>query len=483
MMLVMTSTRHPTTRWFLLALVAVGTFMSTLDASIVTVAMPTLTSAFGTSVATSQWFVLAYTFAVTVLLLPFGRLGDIHGRRRLYVFGVAVFSAGSLVCGVSVSALMLILARGLQGIGSAAVMSCGPALVTQAFPPEQRGKSLGFIGTAVAFGLLAGPVVGGFIIQHADWRWMFFINIPIGLALAAMLTTGVHGFDESRDGTLDVPGAILLTICLASFLTATTFGSKIGWSSVWIVALLLAAAAACAAFILLERSRQTPILDVRLFREREFFIGAIAGWANYAATMPIAVFVPFYLQNVLSLSPQTVGLVVASGPLTLAFVAPVVGSLSDRIGSRFLTSTGLLTAGVGLLMLRTLGLGASIWDVVWRLVLVSLGSAVFVSPNSSAVMGSVPRENLGVAGGVIALVRNLGMVCGVAVAGAIITTVQKSHQVTGELAKMTHVAESLGFLAGLKSVFLVSAIILLCASFLSAMRVRPGDREAFERMG
>lgn len=479
----MASTKHPTRRLFLLALVAVGTFTSTLDASIVTVAMPTLTSAFRTSVATSQWFVLAYTFAVTVLLLPFGRLGDIHGRRRLYVYGVAVFSAGSLVCGMSVSALMLILARGLQGIGSAAVMSCGPALVTEAFPPEQRGKSLGLIGTAVAFGLLAGPVVGGLIIQHADWRWMFFINIPIGLALAAMLTTRVRGFDENRDGKLDVRGAVLLTACLASFLTATTLGSRIGWSSIGTVALFVTAAVACAAFMGLERSCKTPILDLRLFREREFSIGAIAGWANYAATMPIAVFVPFYLQNVLSLSPQTVGLVIASGPLTLAFVAPVAGSLSDRIGSRFLTSIGLLSAGMGLLMLRTLGLGASTWDVVWRLVLASLGSAIFVSPNSSAVMGSVPRENLGVAAGVVALVRNLGMVCGIAVAGAIITTVQKGHHVTGELAKMTHVVENLGFLAGLKSVFLVSAIILFCASFLSAMRVRPGDREAFEKMG
>ncbi len=467
-------------KWLILGLVAVGSFMSTLDASIVMVAMPTLTSAFKTTVAVSQWFVLSYTFVVTVLLLTFGKVGDLLGRRRLYVCGVVVFSIGSLVCGLSVSALMLILARALQGVGSAMVMSCGPALVTDAFGAEERGKGLGFIGMAVAMGLLAGPLVGGLIIQYASWRWMFFINLPIGLVLAVLMTTRVQGFDENRDGRLDVRGAVLMALALASLLSALTFGGKFGWESAATMGLFALALVLGVAFIIAEKATKTPVLSLRLFREREFSIGAMAGWANYAATMPIAVFIPFYLENILRYPPRTVGLMLAFGPMTLAVMAPVVGSLSDRIGSRFLTSLGLMVAGVGLLMLRRLGPEESMLDVAWRLVLANLGSAIFVSPNSSAVMGSVPREDLGVAAGVVALVRNLGMVCGIAIGGAVIISVQRTFHVTGELATSRHTVHNLGFLAGLKTAFLISAIILFTASLLSAMRVRAGDREKFE---
>lgn len=470
------------TKWLVLALVSAGTFMSTLDASIVTVAMPTLTAAFRTTVIVSQWFVLSYTFAVTILLLTFGKLGDLLGRRRLYVCGIVVFTAGSVACGLSVSSLMLILSRALQGVGSAMVMSCGPAIVTDAFGSEERGKSLGLIGTAVALGLLAGPMVGGLIIQYTSWRWMFFINIPIGVALTYALLVRVQGFDDRRDGRLDVCGAVLMALALALLLSAATFGSRFGWASAITIAMFVGAGALTALFVAAQRAVQTPILDMRLFREREFAIGAVAGWANYAATIPVAVFIPFYLESVLGYPPRTTGLMLAFGPATLAFVAPIVGSLSDRIGSRFLTSTGLLVAGAGLLTLRMLGTEASVWDVIWRLVLVSLGSAIFVSPNSSSVMGSVPREDLGVAGGVVALVRNLGMVLGVAMAGAIITTVQRSHFVTGELSSAPDVVRSLTFLAGLKAAFFASAVMLFAAALVSAMRVRPGDREAFEGM-
>lgn len=476
------TSRQQGLKWLVLALVAAGTFMSTLDASIVTVAMPTLTNEFDTTVAVSQWFVLAYTSVVTILLLLFGRLGDLLGRRRLYVCGVVVFSVGSLVCGFSTSDIMLILARALQGVGSAMVMSCGPALVTDAFPPEERGKSLGFIGTAVALGLLAGPLVGGAIIQYASWRWMFFINVPIGAVLALLLTTRVQGFNRRGHGRLDIPGSVLMALALAALLSATTFGAQFGWGSALTISLFAAAVLLGAAFIAVERSAEAPILNLRLFSQREFSIGAVAGWANYAATMPVAVFIPFYLENTLNYPPHSVGLILAFGPATLAVVAPIVGSLSDRIGSRFLTSFGLLVAGIGMLMLRMLTPDAGMWDVVWRLVLTNLGAAIFVSPNSSAVMGSVPREELGIAGGVVALVRNLGMVTGVAAAGAIIATVQSGFHVTGELATSPGVAQNLGFLAGLKTAFVVSAVILFCASLLSAMRVRPGDREAFEGM-
>lgn len=438
-------------RWWVLALVSIGTFMGTLDVSIVTVAMPTLTSAFRTDLATSQWFVLAYSFVVTILLMPSGRLGDIIGRRRVYALGILGFIAGSVLCGVSVSALMLIITRGLQGAGSAMTMSTGPALVTDAFPSAERGKALGFIGTAVALGLLAGPLVGGVIVQYASWRWMFFINVPVGLGLIYLLLARVPGSDTRSDERLDVPGALLMSLAVTALLVGA------------------------------EKRSPEPLIKLSLFANREFSIGAMTGWANYAAMIPVSVFLPFYLQNVLRYSPDRVGLILGFGPLTLAFTAPIAGTLSDRIGSRLLTSVGLLIAGVGLLSLRTLSTGSAAFDVIWRLALAAFGSALFVSPNSSAVMGSVRQEDLGVAGGTVALVRNLGMACGVALAGAIITGVQRGLLVTGEVADDPAI-RGMMFLAGLKAAFLVSALICFVASLVSAMRVRPGDRETFERV-
>jgi EmrB/QacA subfamily drug resistance transporter len=459
-------------KWLVLALVSIGTLMSTLDASIVSVAMPTLTAAFHTTVSTSQWFVLAYTSVVTVLLLAFGKLGDIVGRRRLYLCGILAFTAGSLVCGFSVSALMLILARGFQAVGASMIMSSGPALVTDAFPPEERGKSLGFIGSAVALGLLAGPLAGGVIIQYLSWHWMFFINVPIGLVLAAILATRVRGLDESRDGRLDIAGAGLMAIALAALLAGLMRGQDSGWLSHTAIALLVTALAFGAAFIVLERRASDPVLRLSLFRHRDFAVGAISGWANYAATFPIPVFVPFYLQNILGYDPRRVGLVLAFGPLTLALVAPLAGSLSDRIGPRLLTFVGLSIASAGLLSLRTLDPGSSMVGVVWRLVLASLGSAIFVSPNSSSVMGSVAREELGVAAGVVALVRNLGMVCGIALAGSIITTVERGFTATGEIGRGAAFRQ-LAFLEGLRAALLVCAAIALAGALVSALRVRP----------
>jgi len=440
-------------RWLVLGLTGVGTFMTTLDVSIVNVAMPTLTAVLRTNVLVSQWFVLAYTFTITVLLLTFGRLGDIIGRRRLYAAGICVFTAGSLACALSVTALTLILSRALQGAGSAIMMSCGPAMVTEGFPASERGKALGFIGTAVALGLLSGPVVGGLILEYAGWKWLFLINIPIGIVLVTLLLAYVKGYDTRTDGALDLLGAAAMAIALASVLLVITYGGHLGARSPATIGLVCGAVLFSAAYVWANRRASSPVLDLTLFRVRSFAIGSVAGWANYAALMPVNVFVPFYLQSVLDFSPRLAGLILASGPLTLAFVAPMAGTASDRVGYRALTTVGLIVAGGSILSMTMLGASSSWVDVVWRLVVASIGSALFVSPNSSSIMGSVGCGELGVAGGVVALVRNLGMVCGVAIAGAIITSV------------------SAGFtLKGLQGAFIASACIAFFGAAVSALR-------------
>lgn len=476
------SERQDDTRWLMLGLVCVGTFMGTLDVSIVNVALPTLTRAFNTNVAVSQWFVLAYSFVITVFLLTFGRLGDLVGRRCIYVAGTIVFVAGSLACGLSVSALMLIVSRAAQGLGSAVTMSAGPALVTSAFPSSERGKALGFIGTSVALGLLAGPVIGGVLVQFASWRWLFLINVPIGLALAFTLGLRFCGSFTSANGRMDIWGSVLLTLSLSALVLGITYGGRMGWTSPATAAVFVCALLLGSAFVAAERRVKNALLDLRLFSNREFAIGAVTGWANYAAMMPVSVFLPFYLENILKLRPDQVGLVLASGPLVLAFTAPAAGTLSDRIGSRLLTSVGLLIAAAAMFSMRWLTTASGWHDVVWRLALASFGSALFVSPNSSAIMGAVRPGQLGVASGAIALVRNLGMLCGIAVGGAIISTVQQNFFFTGEVRPNPELRHY-SFFVGLRAVFLASAAIALFGAFLSALRVRPGDREALERAG
>ena len=449
--------------------------MNTLDMSIVNVAMPALKAAFHTTFAVSEWFVLSYTLVITILLLTFGRLGDLFGRRRLYVTGTLVFAAGSLSCGLSGSALMMILARAFQGIGASMMMSAGPALVTEAFPARERGKALGFIGSAVALGLLAGPLVGGLIVQYAGWRWMFFINIPVGLVLAGVIEKRVSGFDTSCGGRLDVPGAALMALSVATLVMGLFFGEALGWGSPASMTIFGAAVIFGAAFILLEQRVSNPLLDLALFRKPDFSIGAFAGWTNYAALMPVPVFIPFYLADLLHYQPHQIGPIIASGPITLAIVAPLAGALSDRIGPRILTTVGLLTVGGALLWMRTLTPESTWVQVVMRLACASFGSALFTSPNSSAVMGSVKRKDLGIASGTISLVRNLGMVSGVAIAGAIITTVKRGAYVSGELAG--NGVEHVVFLQGLKSAYFACALIAFIGAAVSATRAPQTSEE------
>ncbi len=441
--------------WLVLGLVSIGTFMNTLDVSIVNMALPSLRSELHAADLTSSWFALAYTLVITILLMLAGKLGDICGRRRMFEWGVMVFVLGSIMCGFSMTAIMLIAARVVQGIGSAMTMATGPAMVTEAFPGSMRGKAMGFIGMSVAMGLCAGPVIGGLILKYASWHWMFFINVPIGLILTALLMTKIRGFDSRRDGKIDITGAALMALALAAITLALTQHRQLGNTGA--ASLFAAGVILAAAFVICEKRAANPILDLKLFSNRTFSLGSITGWANYAAIMPIAVYMPFYLQDVLGYARDRVGLTLVFGPLTLAVVAPVAGTLSDRFGPRALTTIGLALLTIGLFSIRTLTPSSSWFDVIWRLILTSFGSAVFTSPNSSSIMGSVKRQDLGVASGTVALVRNLGMVSGIAIAGAIIASVSP---------KFT--------LEGLKAAMLASAVFSAIGAALSTLKSEVG---------
>ena len=407
--------------WQVFFLVAIGIFMATLDGSIVNIAVPTIMRELQVSIAAAQWVVMIYLLVVTSLILGCGRLSDIYGRRRVYSLGLAAFSVGSLFCGLAPGISWLIGARFAQGLGAAMIMACTPALIVDAFPPAERGRALGFIGSVVASGLTSGPVIGGLLLHFFSWRVIFLINIPIGLITAVLVSSLLKGSqaDIVRQETFDWLGAMVLALCLGSLLLAITHGYEWGYLSPPILLLTGLFLLGSIGLILVERRAVYPILDRELFRIRLFTLPIIAAVILFASLFSLVFLMPFYLLDPGGFAIDHAGYMMATIFIFLFIVSPISGALSDRIGSRILCTCGTGIVAVSLYLLALLPAGASVLDIVWRLALAGVGMAVFIPPNSATAMSIVPPHRRGVASATVAAARNLGMVLGVAVSGAV----------------------------------------------------------------
>lgn len=448
-------------KWKAMVVVAIGTFMATLDASIVNVSLPTITSSLRTTLPVAEWVVAIYLLVITGLLLTLGRLADLIGRKPIYIAGITVFTIGSALCGFSPTIYWLIASRGVQALGAAMIMANGPAITTDAFPASERGKAMGIVGMVVASGLTAGPAVGGFLVGAAGWQSIFLVNIPIGVVGVVVSRMVLRRGPRRWERHFDLPGAFLLLISLSSLTLALSQGPEREWD-VHIRSLLGMAVLAGVLFLLREMTAPHPVVDLSLFRNRLFAFANASALINYAATFSLTFLMPFYLSGVLRYPPGRMGLILTAVPITLAVVAPISGSLSDRIGSRVLASLGLLLTGIGLFMLSRLGADPPLPFLLGSLITVGFGSAVFQSPNSSAIMGSVPRTMLGVAAGMLATMRNLGMVTGVAVSGAVYTS------------RLMHYRQALGAtqasVEAFEDAFLVAAVISAAGVITAAVR-------------
>ena len=353
-------------RWQLLALTSVGAFMWPLDGSIVSVALPVMGPDLHLSFTAAVWVSAAFLLTTAVLLIPAGRLADQRGRVRFYLLGIAVFTVASLLCAVSMNGPWLIVSRILQGVGAALIGATSPAIVTSVFPPNERGRALGINVMAVYIGLTVGRPLGGFIVDSIGWRWIFLINLPIGILVLvwgwSMLPRGERAGGAPR---LDVAGSVLLGAFLVCLLVPLTFSPEWGWASPRTLGLLAVAAVSFVAFVLVERRVESPILDLDLVLKNRLFAAAnTAALLNYMALYGVSLLTAIYLQLVQGRSASLTGWLLLTMPLLMAVLSPVSGRLSDRIGSRVLATGGMVAIAAGMVLLAFLPADAPLWYVV-----------------------------------------------------------------------------------------------------------------------
>ncbi|HEX7491956.1 MAG TPA: MFS transporter [Candidatus Limnocylindrales bacterium] len=467
-------------KWLILTSVSLGSLMATLDGSIVNIALPSMQESFGVDLSKVTWVVVAYLLVVGALLLPFGRLGEVLTFKSVYVVGFAVFTVASVCCGASPNESVLIAFRVVQAVGAAMIMAMGPAIVARTFGPSERGRALGFNGIAVSIGLSLGPALGGLLTQAATWRAIFLINAPIGVLAIIWAARILPAETPGKGRSFDMRGAALSGAALFALLLALSEGQAWGWNSPAVVALLVAFAVLGATFVAVERSTIQPMIDLALFKIRPFSAGLVSVVVTFSALTATSFLLPFLLQNGRGFSPIETGMLLTPVPLSMAVVAPFSGAASDRFGQRALASAGVAIMVLGLLALTQLPADFALPDLIWRLVLLGVGQGLFMSPNSSAVLGSVSRERVGTASGTLAQMRVNGQALGIAISGAVYATRLPIHLAELGHGVPTPAMQTAALTSAIHDAFIVAALICCIGVVASLVRgsSRPGQMAA-----
>ncbi|HEY32353.1 MAG TPA: MFS transporter [Dehalococcoidia bacterium] len=452
-------------KWLALLTVSIGTFMATLDASIVNISLPRLSVVFDTEPSVVLWVTVAYLLVSVGLMLALGKIGDLFGRKRVYIIGLTVFTVGLVLCWISQSVVQLILARIVQAVGAAMTAALSNAIVTDVFPDQERGKALGILGALVSAGLLSGPVLGGFLLDALDWPSIFYVRVPVGvigviMALVLLKEQKV----VSAEMRFDWAGAGILFGGLACLLLFFNLGGKQGFTDIPVLALCAGAVVLLGFFIVIEKRVSHPILDLSLFRSRIFASGIVSMGIMFLGISANTFLTPFYLIHGLGRSAAQAGLLLAVISSTTIFVGPVSGWLSDKIGSRILCTIGMTFVTLALFLLSRLVTESSTPEIILRFVLLGFGLGMFSSPNNSSIMGSVPRQSLSTGSAMIAMIRQVGMSSGMAIAGAIFAWL------TGDIPINTLDAPSL--VNAFQNSLLIAAIICSISIITSWVRGR-----------
>jgi EmrB/QacA subfamily drug resistance transporter len=409
-------------RWVVLGIASAAAFMSPFDATVVYLALPTIARSLGGSFAYIIWIPTLYLLASAVLGTTMGRLGDLHGKRNVLLFGAGVFTLGSFLAGVSGNIYQLLADRVIQGVGAAAMEAVGLALIANAFSPERRGRAMGINIMVVYAGTVVGPAAGGFLVESFGWRSIFYVNIPIGI-VAVVLGLLFLKSDEVRKAEhgFDISGALTLTVFLSSLLLLLG-QADLGLQPWQSLMLDLVCPASFVAFLLVEgKISRDPLLDLGLFaHNRLFSLGMLTSLLTYITSQGSLLLISLYLQLVLGISPIVAGLILLAQPAAMAVSSPLAGFLSDRFSARFLVTLGTLSRAVGFLLLSFIGTNSPVEDVWVPLILIGLGHGLFAPPNTNSVISSVSHEKFGLASGTLGTIRTAGNSIGIAILGAIV---------------------------------------------------------------
>ena len=447
-------------KWWTLGAVAVGLFMIMLDNTVVNVALPSIQRDLGADLSSLEWIVTGYALTFAALMLTGGKLADAYGRRLMFVLGIAVFTLSSLACGLATSEEMLIAARIVQGAGAALMNPATLSIIAATFPPKERGTAIGIWAGVAALALAIGPLVGGLLTEHLDWSWIFFVNVPVGIAgIAASFVL----IDESRDEThvrLDIPGLVTSGLGLFALTYALIEGNAYGWGSGRIVGALVSAVVLLAVFIVLERRQRAPMLDLTLFRSGTYAGANLVILLVALAMFGVFFFVSLYMQNILGYSAVQAGAAFLPMTIVIILTAPIAGKASDRFGSRWLMTTGMTLIAAQLFYFSQLGSDSTFWRLLPALLVGGLGMSLTMTPSTAAATRAVPVEKAGMGAAVLNAFRQVGGSLGIALMGAIMASRAGGVQ-TAE-----------AFMRGFEPALVTAGVIACAGAIVAATLVR-----------
>jgi EmrB/QacA subfamily drug resistance transporter len=407
-------------------------FMIMLDNTVVNVALPSIQDSLDTSLSGLEWTINAYTLVFAVLLVTGGRLGDIFGRRRAFLIGVVMFAASSATGGLAPSAGALVASRAVQGIGAALMMPATLSIITNAFPPRERGKAIGTWAGVSAVALAIGPVVGGLLTEHVSWRAIFFLNIPVAItAVIVTLAAARESRDEGVSRTIDQAGVATLTLGIGALVLALVEGNRWGWGSPAIVALLVASVLGLISFVLVELNARHPMIEFRFFRSRDFIGANGVAFVVSFAMLAMFFFMALYMQNILGYSPLEAGVRFLPSTLVIMVAAPIAGRLTDRIGPKPPIAIGLTIVAVALFLQSRVTVDTGYSQILPTFSLMGLGVGFTMSPMSTAAMNAVTEAKAGAASGILSMSRMVGGTFGVAAVGAVFQSLSDSRVHSG----------------------------------------------------
>jgi EmrB/QacA subfamily drug resistance transporter len=427
-------------RWWTLAAMCFALFMIMLDNTVTNVALPSIQRSFDASLSALEWTINAYTLSFAVLLVTGGRLGDIFGRRKVFLIGVVIFGASSALIGVSPTEGWLVAARAIQGVGAALMMPATLSIITNTFPPQERGRAIGTWAGVSAIALALGPLVGGWLTEDVTWRAIFFINVPVAaLAIIVTLFAAHESRDETATREVDIPGIAALTIGLTALVLALVEGNSWGWGSVGIIALFATAVIGLGGFVLIERRANAPIVDFNFFKSRSFLGANLVAFAISFGMFAVFFFLALYMQNILGYSPLQTGVRFLPSTLVIMVAGPLSGRLADRIGPRIPLVIGLICVTISLAWQSRIEVDTSFGFLLPAFVLLGVGMGFTMSPMSTAAMNAVDRTKAGVASGTLSMTRMVGGTFGVAALGALVAAVGR-HDLAKSLPQVPHEA-------------------------------------------